>query len=100
MRKTKTVPKPPGLTAKENRDLAFLFSLMVDQQDWLVRNLQKIVADSDGDIISSWVRRYITDHSGHLRALPDSVWDGCLADYRDQRDQLIRNWWMETMGCG
>ncbi len=100
MSKIKIKPKPRRLCAKESRDLAFLFSLMIDQQEWLLENLQEIVADSNGDMIASWVRRYVTDQSGHVRALPDSVWDGCLADYRAQRDQIISHWWLENMGCG
>lgn len=88
------------LSPKESRDLVFLYSIMIDQIDWLLANLQQIVSDSDGDIISSWLRRYVTDTSGEVSSLPDSLWNGCLADYRVQRDQILEQWWLTNMGCG
>ena len=96
MRKPRTKP----LTAKERRDLVFLFSMLVDQMDWLLDNLQQITADSDGDIILSWLRVYVSDMSGEVNAVPQSLWDGGLADYCVQRDQLIEQWWLANMGCG
>lgn len=41
------------LSAREQRDLSFLFSIMADQQAWLLDNLKWIVKNSDGDLIAS-----------------------------------------------
>lgn len=86
------------LSPKESRDLMFLYSIMIDQIGWLLTNVQQIIADSDGDLISSWLRLYVCDTSGVLNALPDSLWDGCLADYRLERDLCIEKWWLTAMG--
>ncbi len=94
-----TTFRPRELSPKESRDLLFLYSIMIDQIDWLLANIHQIISDSDGDLISSWLRRYVTDTSGMLQAIPDSLWEGCLADYRLERDQSIEQWWFATMGC-
>jgi len=87
-----------GLSPKESRDLLFLHSILIDQMDWLLANLNQIVTDSDGDLISSWLHRFLTDTSDEVKPLPDSLWNGCLADYRAQRDQIFEQWWLENMG--
>lgn len=86
------------LSAKEKRELAFLFTLMVDQQDWLLDNLKWIVKNSKGDIIQSWLCQYISDPFGYAEPIPEAYWNGCLADYRAERDQIIEQWYVASMG--
>ncbi|MBL7006640.1 MAG: hypothetical protein ISR78_06140 [Spirochaetia bacterium] len=94
-----TVSRSRELSPKESRDLIFLHAILIDQMAWLLVNLDQIVSDSDGDIISSWLHRYVTDTSGKVKALPEVLWDGCLADYRTERDLILEQWWLATMGC-
>lgn len=88
-----------NLSPKEKRDLVFLFSLMADQRDWLLDNLKWIVKNSKGDVITSWLCQYVSDPFGYVEALPDSVWDGCLADYCGERDEITEKWWLTSRGC-
>jgi hypothetical protein len=93
-----TVSRSRELSPKESRDLIFLHAILIDQMDWLLVNLDQIVSDSDGDIISSWLHRYVTDTSDEVKPLSESLWNGCLADYRVERDQIFEQWWLANMG--
>lgn len=93
-----TMPRSWKLSPQERRDLVFLHSILIDQMDWFLVNLNQIVSESNGDVISSWLRRYVTDPSGEMKPLSKTLWDGCLADYRAERDQIIEQWWLENMG--
>ncbi|HKL59072.1 MAG: hypothetical protein WC136_09520 [Sphaerochaeta sp.] len=81
-----------SLTAEGKREVIFLFSLMGDQRDWLADNMKWILKNNGGDIIASWLLQYIYDPMGYAQPLDDSVWEGCLADYRGKRDEILDEW--------
>lgn len=84
--------KVAALSAKEKRDLVFLFCLMAEQRPWLVDNLKWILKNNEGDLIASWLSRYMLDPLGYCEPLDDCVWLGCLADYYHRRNDILDEW--------